>query len=71
MTVVGGTCTLGCSAVVPAAAPAGSPITFRATTATAGCAGAATVSWSFGDGTISTVTNAVHTYASPGIYRGP
>ncbi|MBK8595102.1 MAG: PKD domain-containing protein [Holophagales bacterium] len=68
VTVVGGTCTLGCSAVVPAAAPAGTPITFRATTATAGCAGAATVSWSFGDGTISTVTNAVHTYASPGIY---
>lgn len=69
VTVEGGSCSLGCSAVVPAAAPAGSLIAFRATTPTAGCAGAATVSWSFGDGTNSALTDAVHTYAAPGIYN--
>ncbi len=68
VTVEGGTCSLGCSAVVPAAAPAGSQIGFRATTATAGCSGAPTVSWRFGDGATSTLPDAVHAYASPGIY---
>lgn len=68
VTVVGGTCLLGCTAAVPAAGPASSPIGFHATTSTSGCSGTPAVEWRFGDGATSSQADAVHTYPSPGIY---
>lgn len=65
----GGTCTLGCSASVPQAAQAGAPVTFSATSSSAGCSGSPTYDWDFGDGSAhSTLREPVVTYTVAGTY---
>jgi len=61
-----GTCMLTCQALVPATGTAGEPVGFDATTTADGCSGAATVAWSFGDGTSSTDASVAHAYGAAG-----
>ena len=68
LTIGGGTCFVGCSAVVPAAGPVASPMVFHATSSATGCSGSPTVAWNFGDNVTSTLADAVHAYAAPGVY---
>ena len=60
-----GACALTCSASVPATAEVGGDVSFSATAS--GCSGAASYSWSFGDGSPGASTgNPVHRYAAAG-----
>ena len=69
VTVQNVVCAVGCSAVVPATAAAGSAVSFQATATLTGCTGGATFDWNYGDGTPHGSTgNPNHTYASPGTY---
>ncbi len=61
-----GTCLLTCQATVPATGTAGEPVAFDATTTAAGCSGAATVAWSFGDGAVATDASVAHAYGAAG-----
>ncbi|MEO6323522.1 MAG: PKD domain-containing protein [Thermoanaerobaculia bacterium] len=68
VTVGGGSCTLACSAVVPAAGSSALGVTFRASASASGCGGVPTYAWSFGDGGGSTSATAVHAYPGAGTY---
>jgi hypothetical protein len=57
------TCTVACTATVPAEAIAGTPIPFAATAGGTNCSGQPTYLWDFGDGSQSTVQNPTHTYS--------
>lgn len=58
-------CTIGCSAVVPTAAEAGSGIGFSATSKVEGCTGVAAYDWDFGDGSAhGSGASATHAYAA-------
>lgn len=61
-----GGCLLTCQTAVPAAGTVGEPVDFEATTTAAGCSGAATLAWSFGDGASATDDSAAHTYGAAG-----
>jgi PKD repeat protein len=62
-------CTLACTATVPAAGSAGSPVSFAATATPSGCTGTVAYAWTFGDSASSTEQNPSHTYASVGSYN--
>jgi PKD repeat protein len=64
----GPTCTLTCTATVPASGSAGSAVPFRAQATTANCSGQPAYAWTFGDGGTSTQQNPDHTYAAAGSY---
>ncbi len=66
--VVGGSCTLECSAEVPATAALGEDLTFQATATATGCTGAPAFAWNFGDGATATGDSASHAYATAGTY---
>ncbi|MEP0774191.1 MAG: S8 family serine peptidase [Acidobacteriota bacterium] len=62
-------CALACSATVPEIAALATPVPFRATVETAGCA-APTARWEAGDGSAALTGESVtHTFASPGTHR--
>ncbi len=69
ITVSGGTCTVGCTATVPATGTAGAAVAFASTASPSNCAGSATYAWTFGDGGTSTAQNPSHTYAAAGSYN--
>ena len=69
VTVEPADCALAATARVPAAAAPGDLVPFNGSLSLAGCDGAMTCDWDFGDGTDhSAETNAVHVYAEPGDY---
>ena len=61
-------CTLDCTAAVPAVATAGSPAAFSASYTEDHCGGTASFLWDFGDGASSADLSPSHTYAVPGSY---
>jgi PKD repeat protein len=63
-----GGCSLSCTATVQATGSPGSPISFNATAAPAGCTGTPSFAWTFGDGASSTSQNATHSYPLAGTY---
>ena len=63
------TCSLSCSAVVPATAELNSPVLFEADSVVSGCAGDVGYSWDFGDGTGSSEQSPIITYTSTGTLR--
>jgi len=66
-TTTGGTCSLSCSAVVPATATVGTSVSFAGSAVPSNCTGTPGYSWDFGDGTaLSTQQSASHTYATAG-----
>lgn len=68
-TTTTGACSLSCSAVVPATATAGAPVSFAGSATPSNCTGTPVYSWNFGDGTApSTQQNPSHTYASAGTF---
>ncbi len=69
ITVSGGTCTVGCTATVPATGTAGVAVAFASTASPSNCAGSPTYAWTFGDGSTSTSQNPSHTYAAAGTYN--
>ena len=66
------TCSVSCSATVPSAGTAGSPVSLSGSATVTGCAGSAAYDWDWGDGTThgtsGTSASATHTYASAGTY---
>jgi parallel beta-helix repeat protein len=65
----GGSCTLSCSATVPATAEIRMPITFQGSATATGCSGAPTFDWDFGDGSQHSASQSpVYTYTSPGTF---
>jgi PKD repeat protein len=64
----GGTCSLDCTATVPASGTAGAPVAFAATSLPSNCTGAVTYLWNFGDGQTSASQNPSHIYAQEGTY---
>jgi len=62
-------CSLSCSAVVPATAELNSPVSFEADSVVSGCAGDVDYSWDFGDGNSSSAQNPTIAYASTGTLR--
>ena len=64
-----GQCTLACTATVPAACTAGSPVGFASTATSSNCTGAVIFAWSFGDGATSSEQNPSHTYSVAGLYN--
>ena len=68
--VTGGTCTLDCSAMVPAAGTTGEAIVFSSTYSAPNCTGSPIFAWTFGDQTAPSMTqNVSHTYAAAGTYN--
>lgn len=66
---VGGSCTLICTATVPATGTAGSAVAFASTATPTDCSGAPAFEWDFGDGSgHSTEQNPSHTYAVAGTF---
>jgi sugar lactone lactonase YvrE len=64
------TCTVGCTATVPATGQTNQQISFASTSTLSGCATQATYEWDFGDGsTRSTQQNPTKTYTAPGSYN--
>ncbi len=58
----------GVTATAPATGTVGSPVAFAAQPSPAGCTGAVTYQWAFGDGTSSASATASHAYAAAGSY---
>jgi PKD repeat protein len=69
-TITGGgpSCTLSCTATVPAAGTVGTPVAFASTATPSNCTGNPSFSWNFGDGQTSSLQNPSHTYAGAGTY---
>ncbi len=64
------TCTVNCSATVPATGLVNSPISFAATVETSGCPTSPTFEWDFGDGSArSTQQNPTFSYPTAGTYQ--
>ena len=62
-------CSITCSATVPAKARVGRTVAFKATATTSGCSGTPAYNWDFGDGSAhATVQNAKHAYGTRGNY---
>jgi PKD repeat protein len=61
-------CSVSCSATVPSAGTAGTPIPFQALATPSYCTGSPTYSWNFGDGESSAQKNTSHTYTVAGTY---
>jgi len=62
-------CIVSCSASVPSSGAPGSPVDFQASATTQGCAGEASYSWDFGDGSpAGSGQSTSHSYALPGTY---
>ncbi len=66
--VVTGSCTLSCSASVPATAAVGAEVSFTATAAATGCTGEPTFAWQLGDGSSATGDSVSHAFAEAGSY---
>ena len=64
-----GTCSLSCSATVPASAATATSLAFAGTATASGCAGSIAFDWDFGDGSPhSSEQNASHSYGNPGTF---
>ncbi|MGA1368366.1 MAG: PKD domain-containing protein, partial [Blastocatellia bacterium] len=64
------TCTVNCSATVPATAQPNAQVLFQAMVEATGCTATPTFRWNFGDGTpVSTSQNASHSYPVAGTYQ--
>lgn len=62
-------CTVTCTATVPTSAQAGTAVPFEAQATAAGCTGATTFHWTFGDGSpAATGQNTSHVYPAPGSF---
>ena len=61
-------CSLTCSAVVPATAKVGVPVSFAGAATPSDCQGAPQFSWVFGDGGTSSAQGPSHSYTSAGTY---
>jgi PKD repeat protein len=67
--VVSSSCTLSCTATVPAGGTVGLPVAFASTATPVNCPGTPAYDWDFGDGTAhSSAQSPSHTYASAGSY---
>jgi PKD repeat protein len=63
-------CTLTCTATVPATGAAGASVAFASTATPSNCAGTPTYDWNFGDGTAhSALQNPSHTFVSAGTFN--
>jgi PKD repeat protein/poly(3-hydroxybutyrate) depolymerase len=62
------TCTLACSATVPASGNTCTAVSFAATATPSNCTGAPSFAWTFGDGATATSQNSSHTYAAAGTF---
>ncbi len=63
-------CTLDCAATVPATGALNTPVAFQATATAAGCVGAPTYEWNFGDGSAKvTQQNPNYSYMAAGTYN--
>jgi PKD repeat protein len=67
-TTTGPSCSLTCTATVPATGTTGTAVSFAGSATPSNCSGTPTYSWDFGDGSSSTQQNPSHTYASAGSY---
>jgi PKD repeat protein len=63
------TCSLSCSATVPATGTAGAAVSFQSTATATNCSGGITHAWAFGDGATSASEDPTHTYAAAGTYN--
>ncbi len=65
---IGSTACTGVTATAPATGAAGSPVAFTAQPSPAGCTGAVTYQWAFGDGTSSALGTVSHAYSAARSY---
>ena len=65
----GSTCSIACTATVPAGGTVGTPVSFSATATPTNCTESVTYAWVFGDGNTSSQQNPSHTYASAGTFN--
>jgi hypothetical protein len=63
------TCTLGCSATVPATGTAGQAVNFQSSGTPSNCITGPTFQWSFGNGDTSSAQNPSYAYASSGNFN--
>jgi PKD repeat protein len=63
------TCTLGCSATVPASGTAGQSVSFQSTGTPSNCVTGPNFQWSFGNGDTSSAQNPNYVYNTPGTYN--
>ena len=64
----GGTCSLTCTASVPASGQANQGLSFSASGTVSGCTGTPVFAWDFGDGGTATAPATTHAYAAAGTY---